>query len=65
MIGEIDRDRPTVVICGSGYRSSIASAFLERSGVRHLANTVGGMTAWNAAGLTTTTESATAGSAAG
>jgi hydroxyacylglutathione hydrolase len=59
MIGGIDRDRPTVVICGSGYRSSIASAFLERRGVRTLANTVGGMTAWNAAGLPTTTETTT------
>lgn len=65
MLGEIDRDRPTVVICGSGYRSSIASAFLERRGVRTLANTVGGMTAWNAAGLPTTTEPAAASATAG
>jgi len=55
-LGEIDRDQPTAVICGSGYRSSIASAFLERRGVRQLANTVGGMAAWNAAGLPTTTD---------
>jgi hydroxyacylglutathione hydrolase len=54
---EIDRDRPTVVVCGSGYRSSIASAFLEQHGVRQLANMVGGMTAWNATDLPLTTES--------
>ena len=65
MLGEIDRDRPTAVICGSGYRSSIASAFLERHGVKRLANTVGGMTAWNAASLPTTTEPAAATAAAG
>jgi hydroxyacylglutathione hydrolase len=50
---EIDPDRPTAVICGSGYRSSIASAFLERRGVRQIANVLGGMSAWNEAGLPT------------
>lgn len=51
--GEVDPDRPTAVICGSGYRSSIASAFLERRGVRQLVNVLGGMTAWNQADLPT------------
>jgi hydroxyacylglutathione hydrolase len=50
---EIDPDRPTAVICGSGYRSSIASAFLERRGVLQIANVLGGMSAWNEAGLPT------------
>ncbi len=54
LLGEIDPNRPTVVICGSGYRSSIASAFMEGRGVKRLANTVGGMAAWGAAGLETT-----------
>ena len=53
LLGEIDPSRPTVVVCGSGYRSSIASAFLESRGVKRLANTVGGMAAWSAAGLET------------
>lgn len=53
LLGEVDPNRPTVVVCGSGYRSSIASAFLEGRGVKRLANTVGGMAAWNAAGLET------------
>jgi hydroxyacylglutathione hydrolase len=55
-VGEIDPNRPTAVICGSGYRSSIASAFLERRGVHQIANVLGGMTAWNEAGLATTQE---------
>ena len=53
LLGEVDPNRPTVVVCGSGYRSSIASAFLEGRGVTQLANAVGGMAAWNAAGLET------------
>jgi hydroxyacylglutathione hydrolase len=52
-VSEIDPARPTAVICGSGYRSSIASAFLERRGVRQIANVLGGMTAWNEADLPT------------
>ncbi|MGE3268489.1 MAG: rhodanese-like domain-containing protein [Chloroflexota bacterium] len=69
-VGEIDRNRPTAVICASGYRSSIASAFLERRGVKQLTNVIGGMAAWNAADLptapaSTTPEPASAGTAAG
>jgi hydroxyacylglutathione hydrolase len=52
-LDEVDPARPTVVVCGSGYRSSIASAFVQRRGLRQLANMLGGMTAWNAAGLET------------
>ena len=52
-LDEIDRDRPTVVVCSTGYRSGIASAILARHGVRQIANTLGGMTAWQASGLTT------------
>ncbi len=29
---EVPRDKPVVVICGSGYRASIASSFLKREG---------------------------------
>jgi hydroxyacylglutathione hydrolase len=53
LLGEIDPNRPTAVVCGRGYRSSIASAILESRGVKQLANVVGGMAAWNAAGLET------------
>jgi len=43
---------PVAVICGSGYRSSIACSLLERAGVDvPLLNVVGGMGAWNQAEL--------------
>ena len=45
-------DAPMAVICGSGYRSSIACSLLERLGVeRPLLNVVGGMGAWREADL--------------
>lgn len=49
--GELDRNRPVNVICGSGYRSSIATSILRRNGFKDVANVIGGMTAWNKAGL--------------
>ncbi|HVC32182.1 MAG TPA: MBL fold metallo-hydrolase [Chloroflexota bacterium] len=49
-IGELDQSRPIAVICGSGYRSSIASSVLRQRGLTKLANVLGGMTAWKAAG---------------
>ena len=48
---QLDRDEPTVVICGSGYRSSIATSLLESKGFRALTNVEGGMTAYNEARL--------------
>lgn len=48
-LGEVMRDRPTAIVCGSGYRSSAAAGILEHHGLRELYNIVGGMTAWNAA----------------
>ncbi len=48
---EIPRDRPVAVVCGSGYRASIAASFLEREGRREVANVLGGMSAWRAGGL--------------
>lgn len=50
---EVPRDKPVAVICGSGYRASIAASFLQRNGYEDVANVVGGMTAWRAAGLPT------------
>ena len=41
------------VVCGSGYRASIASSFLKREGYRDVTNVLGGMAAWKAAGLPT------------
>jgi len=42
------------VVCGSGYRASIAASFLQREGYEGVTNVVGGMTAWKAAHLPTT-----------
>jgi hydroxyacylglutathione hydrolase len=41
------------VICGSGYRSSVAASVLQRAGRDDLVNVIGGMEAWHAAGLAT------------
>jgi hydroxyacylglutathione hydrolase len=34
-------------ICAGGYRSSMATSLLERSGFEKITNVVGGMAAWN------------------
>lgn len=46
-ISEVPGDKPLYVICGSGYRSSIATSILARSGRTQITNVDGGMTAWN------------------
>lgn len=51
--GDVPRDTPVAVVCGSGYRASIAASFLQRNGYEDVSNVVGGMTAWNAANLPT------------
>lgn len=48
---EVPRNRPVVVICGSGYRASIAASFLKREGYTEVANVLGGMSAWGNAGI--------------
>jgi hydroxyacylglutathione hydrolase len=53
---EVPRDRPVAVVCGSGYRASIAASFLQREQYEGVGNVIGGMTAWKAAGLPTVTE---------
>ncbi|MEZ6083214.1 MAG: rhodanese-like domain-containing protein [Phycisphaerae bacterium] len=46
----VPRDQPVAVICGSGYRASIAASLLKREGYTDIANVDGGMSAWSAAG---------------
>lgn len=46
-----DDARPLALICGGGYRSTVAASVLARHGIRRLANVTGGMNAWQAAGL--------------
>ncbi len=45
----LDLRGPTAVICGSGYRSSIAVSLLQQHGFRNVANVLGGMSAWDRA----------------
>ena len=47
---EVPRDRAVAVICGSGYRSSVATSLLMRHGFERVTNVIGGMSAWRASG---------------
>jgi len=48
-----DGETPVAVVCGSGYRSTVAASVLARRGFDDVWNVTGGMTAWKAAGLPT------------
>jgi hydroxyacylglutathione hydrolase len=50
-LADIPKDRPIAVICGTGYRGSIAASFLQSQGYAEVANVLGGMSAWKAAGF--------------
>lgn len=52
---QVPREHPVAVICGSGYRASIAASFLKREGYESVSNVMGGMSAWYAAKLPTVT----------
>ncbi len=57
-LGELPKDQPIHVVCGTGYRSSIVSSLLRREGFSDVINVSGGMTAWNQAGLPVVSEAA-------
>ena len=44
-VGEVPRDRPVVVHCAGGYRSTIASSLLKKNGLQKTVNLLGGMAA--------------------
>jgi len=48
---DLPRDRPLVVYCAGGYRSSIAASLLQRLGFSNVSEIAGGITAWEAAHL--------------
>ena len=48
---DVPQSKPVAVICGSGYRASIAASFLKREGYAEVTNVVGGMSAWKGADL--------------
>lgn len=47
----IDKNNTVAVHCKSGYRSMIASSFLQRAGYTNVVNVVGGFDAWQQAEL--------------
>jgi rhodanese-related sulfurtransferase len=48
---ELPKDRPLLMLCASGNRSSAATAHLLRNGWTDVANVAGGIQAWERAGL--------------
>lgn len=48
-VNGIDRRKPIAVVCEGGYRSSIGTSILERSGLHQLSNVTGGTSAWRKA----------------
>jgi hydroxyacylglutathione hydrolase len=52
--GMLDPETPATVICGTGYRSTVAASLLATRGYTNLINVVGGMVAWNDAHLPVT-----------
>jgi glyoxylase-like metal-dependent hydrolase (beta-lactamase superfamily II)/rhodanese-related sulfurtransferase len=48
---ELPRDRPLLVHCAGGYRSSIAVSLLQKAGFRRVSELAGGLASWEAAGL--------------
>jgi hydroxyacylglutathione hydrolase len=48
---DLPADRPIIVHCAGGYRSSIAASLLQRHGFTAVSEIAGGITAWEAAGL--------------
>jgi len=49
----LDRRQPTVMVCNSAYRSSLAVGLAERQGFLDVASLEGGIDAWLTAGLPT------------
>ena len=52
-LAEIEKfkDKPVIVYCASGNRSSAAAAALRKSGFSNVSNLSGGFAAWRQAGL--------------
>jgi hydroxyacylglutathione hydrolase len=50
-LDEVPRDRPLLVYCAGGYRSSIAASLLASRGFHRVQEIAGGITAWEAAHL--------------
>jgi rhodanese-related sulfurtransferase len=53
-IHQLDPDRPTVVVCASGSRSSVAASLLRARGFELVADVLGGFDTCAAAGMPVT-----------
>lgn len=49
--GELPSDRPLMIVCHTGGRSSAVTGFLTRAGRTDVVNVAGGMDAWERGGL--------------
>jgi len=50
-IDDLPKDRPLLVYCAGGYRSSIAASLLQQRGFTNVSEIAGGLAAWEAAKL--------------
>jgi hydroxyacylglutathione hydrolase len=50
-VAELPTDRPLLVYCAGGYRSSIAASLLQQHGLTRVSEIAGGITAWEAGKL--------------
>jgi hydroxyacylglutathione hydrolase len=50
-VRELPKDRPLLVYCAGGYRSSIAASLLQRCGFARVSEIAGGIAGWEAAKL--------------
>lgn len=55
-----DRDATLAIVCGGGYRSTVAASVLRRNGFSNVVNMVGGMGAWRKDNLPVVTTAVTA-----
>ncbi|MDQ5815237.1 MAG: rhodanese-like domain-containing protein, partial [Actinomycetota bacterium] len=53
-LDEVPTNRRVAVLCGSGFRSSVATSYLRAHDHPNAVNVSGGMGAWRASGLPTT-----------
>ena len=49
-MGELDKERPVIVVCRSGHRSSMAARQLSAAGFPDVKSMKGGISAWTRAG---------------
>ena len=49
--GELDKARPTVTYCATGYRATIGASLLQQMGFKDVRTMPGSWSAWQAAGL--------------